>query len=81
MHPDNPSFTIDVYGPPHLTSMVLSVWTYTHSFAECNVHFYELLSNGEELDISNSFSSSYHCYVDGIYPDPDGYWTCFSVFH
>ena len=87
MHPDNHLFQIDVYGPRGIASLVLDFWRATQSHAECRVVFHELLDYGIVLESTLFYSNlcednrnrDYNVSVKAIYPDEDGYWTCFSV--
>ena len=84
---DKERWCVDIYGPYHLASMFLPTLFYCKMDQLCDIHIHEL-TPGQELDScsvsvnSNLDISSFqspNVTVSAIYPDDDGYWTCFNV--
>ena len=59
VHPDDPHFTIDLYGPRGISSLVLNFWHATETHAECRVVFHELLNTNEKLNCNSHSTPSY----------------------
>ena len=85
---DKERWCVNIYGPYHLASMFLPTLFYCKMDQLCDIHIHEFLTPGQELDScsvsvnSNLDISSFqspNVTVSAIYPDDDGYWTCFNV--
>lgn len=86
---DKQRWCVNIYGPYHLASMFLPTLFYCEMDRLCDIHIHEFLNPGQELDGPlflidsvldiSSFQNS-NVSLSAIYPDDDGYWTCFKVY-
>ena len=83
----SPSYSLDIYGPQHLSSMLKPLLFYSGTSVNYAVRIHEFLPTDAVLD--GTFLSlpplktppmwMSHLSTVAIHPDADGCWTCFDV--